>query len=42
MLVKSNPEEAKKLLGLAEQDVANRQRLYDYMSHEPADGGDKK
>jgi pyruvate-ferredoxin/flavodoxin oxidoreductase len=42
MLVKSNPEEAKKLLGLAEQDVANRQRLYDYMAHEPADGGEKK
>jgi pyruvate-ferredoxin/flavodoxin oxidoreductase len=42
MLVKSNPEEAKKLLGLAEQDVSSRWRLYDYMSHEPANGGDKK
>ena len=42
MLVKSNPEEAKKLLGLAEQDVASRWRLYDYMAHEPADGGEKK
>jgi pyruvate-ferredoxin/flavodoxin oxidoreductase len=42
MLVKSNPEEAKKLLGLAEEDVANRWRLYDYMAHEPANGGDKK
>jgi len=42
MLVKSNPEEAKKLLGLAEQDVAARWRLYDYMAHEPANGGDKK
>jgi pyruvate-ferredoxin/flavodoxin oxidoreductase len=43
MLVKSNPEEAKKLLGLAEEDVAARWRLYDYMAHEPAaNGGDKK
>jgi pyruvate-ferredoxin/flavodoxin oxidoreductase len=42
MLVKSNPEEAKKLLGLAEEDVASRWRLYDYMAHEPANGGDKK
>jgi pyruvate-ferredoxin/flavodoxin oxidoreductase len=42
MLVKSNPEEAKKLLGLAEQDVAARWRLYDYMAHEPVNGGDKK
>jgi len=42
MLVKSNPEEAKKLLGLAQEDVAGRWRLYDYMSHQPANGGDKK
>jgi pyruvate-ferredoxin/flavodoxin oxidoreductase len=42
MLVKSNPEEAKRLLGLAEEDVADRWRLYDYMAHEPANGGDKK
>jgi pyruvate-ferredoxin/flavodoxin oxidoreductase len=42
MLVKSNPEEAKKLLGLAEEDVASRWRLYDYMAHEPANGGEKK
>jgi pyruvate-ferredoxin/flavodoxin oxidoreductase len=42
MLVKSNPEEAKRLLGLAEEDVADRWRLYDYMSHEPVNGGDKK
>jgi pyruvate-ferredoxin/flavodoxin oxidoreductase len=43
MLVKSNPEEAKKLLGLAEEDVAAKWRLYDYMAHEPAaNGGDKK
>jgi pyruvate-ferredoxin/flavodoxin oxidoreductase len=42
MLVKSNPEEAKRLLGLAEGDVASRWRLYDYMAHEPANGGDKK
>jgi pyruvate-ferredoxin/flavodoxin oxidoreductase len=42
MLAKSNPEEAKRLLGLAEGDVASRWRLYDYMAHEPANGGDKK
>jgi pyruvate-ferredoxin/flavodoxin oxidoreductase len=42
MLVKSNPEEAKKLLGLAEEDVASRWRLYDYLAHEPVNGGDKK
>jgi pyruvate-ferredoxin/flavodoxin oxidoreductase len=42
MLVKSNPEEAKRLLGLAEEDVVSRWRLYDYMAHEPANGGDKK
>jgi pyruvate-ferredoxin/flavodoxin oxidoreductase len=42
MLVKSNPEEAKKLLGLAQEDVASRWRLYEYMSHQPANGGDKK
>jgi pyruvate-ferredoxin/flavodoxin oxidoreductase len=42
MLVKSNPEEAKKLLGLAEQDVAAHWKLYDYMAHEPVNGGDKK
>jgi pyruvate-ferredoxin/flavodoxin oxidoreductase len=35
MLVKSNPEEAKKLLELAQQDVAGHWKLYDYMAHEP-------
>ena len=35
MLVKSNPEQAKKLLDLAQQDVAGRWKLYDYMAHEP-------
>jgi pyruvate-ferredoxin/flavodoxin oxidoreductase len=35
MLVKSNPEQAKKLLELAQQDVAGRWKLYDYMAHEP-------
>ena len=42
MLVKSNPEEAKKLLALAEEDVASRWRLYDYMSHQPVNGGETK
>ena len=32
MLVKSNPEEAKRLLALAEEDVKNRWKLYEYMS----------
>ncbi len=36
MLVKSNPEEAKKLLALAQQDVNQQWKLYDYMAHEPA------
>ena len=31
MLVKSNPEHAKKLLELAQEDVASRWKLYDYM-----------
>jgi pyruvate-ferredoxin/flavodoxin oxidoreductase len=35
MLVKSNPEQAKKLLELAQQDVAGRWKLYDYMAREP-------
>ena len=35
MLVKSNPEEAKKLLALAQEDVNSHWKLYDYMAHEP-------
>jgi pyruvate-ferredoxin/flavodoxin oxidoreductase len=35
MLAKSNPEEAKKLLTLAEEDVASRWKLYEHMSHQP-------
>ena len=42
MLVKSNPEEAKKLLDLAQQDVAERWKLYDYMAHEPFNGAEVK
>jgi pyruvate-ferredoxin/flavodoxin oxidoreductase len=39
MLVKSNPEEAKRLLTLAEEDVAAHWKLYDYMAHQgPAPG----
>jgi pyruvate-ferredoxin/flavodoxin oxidoreductase len=34
MLVKSNPEEAAKLLKLAEEDVASRWKLYEHMSHQ--------
>ncbi|HEY1217478.1 MAG TPA: pyruvate:ferredoxin (flavodoxin) oxidoreductase [Bryobacteraceae bacterium] len=42
MLVKSNPEEAKKLLTLAQQDVNEQWKLYDYMAHEPATAEVKK
>jgi pyruvate-ferredoxin/flavodoxin oxidoreductase len=35
MLVKSNPEHARKLLDLAQEDVASHWKLYDYMAHEP-------
>jgi pyruvate-ferredoxin/flavodoxin oxidoreductase len=35
MLVKSNPEEAKRLLHLAEQDVTARWKVYEHMSHQP-------
>jgi len=42
MLVKSNPEEAKKLLELAQQDVAGHWKLYDYMAHEPFGGAEVK
>jgi pyruvate-ferredoxin/flavodoxin oxidoreductase len=42
MLVKSNPEEAKKLLALAQQDVNQQWKLYDYMAHEPATAEVKK
>ena len=42
MLAKSSPEEAKKLLRLAEEDVAERWKLYDYWAHMPMNGGEKK
>jgi pyruvate-ferredoxin/flavodoxin oxidoreductase len=35
MLTKSNPEEAKRLLKLAQQDLDNRWRIYEYMSKMP-------
>jgi len=41
MLVKSNPEHAAKLLKEAEEDVAATWKLYDYMAHEPVNGGGK-
>jgi pyruvate-ferredoxin/flavodoxin oxidoreductase len=34
MLAKSNPEEAKRLLGLAQDDVTARWKLYEHMSHQ--------
>jgi pyruvate-ferredoxin/flavodoxin oxidoreductase len=42
MLVKSNPEEAKRLLNLAQEDVASHWKLYDYMAHEPFSAEVKK
>ncbi len=42
MLVNSNPDEAKKLLVLAQQDVAAKWKLYDYMAHEPVNGAEVK
>ena len=42
MLVKSNPEEAKRLLHLAQEDVTARWKLYDYMSHQPANGAPRR
>jgi pyruvate-ferredoxin/flavodoxin oxidoreductase len=41
MLAKSNPEEAARLLKLAQEDVASRWKLYDYMAHEPVNGPSK-
>jgi pyruvate-ferredoxin/flavodoxin oxidoreductase len=34
MLAKSNPEEAKRLLELAQEDVTTRWKLYEHMSHQ--------
>jgi pyruvate-ferredoxin/flavodoxin oxidoreductase len=42
MLAKSNPEEAKRLLELAKEDVAAHWKLYDYLAHEPANGVEVK
>ena len=42
MLAKSNPDEAKRLLALAEEDVAAKWKLYDYMAHEPVNGAEVK
>ena len=38
MLVKSAPEEAHRLLELAQQDVLSRWKLYEYMAHMPGNG----
>ena len=42
MLAKSNPDQAKRLLALAAEDVASRWKLYDYWAHMPVNGGEKK
>jgi pyruvate-ferredoxin/flavodoxin oxidoreductase len=41
MLTKSNPEEARHLLALAEEDVKSRWKLYDYMAHMSMNGADQ-
>jgi len=38
MLAKSNPDEAHRLLELAQKDVLDRWKLYEYMAHMPANG----
>ncbi len=42
MLVKSNPEEASRLLELAKEDVASKWKLYDYWAKMPVNGGEQK
>jgi pyruvate-ferredoxin/flavodoxin oxidoreductase len=42
MLVKSNPEHAKVLLGLAQEDATSRWKLYENWAHMPVNGGEKK
>src|ERR1022692_1891056 len=38
MLAKSNPDEAHRLLDLAQQDVLDRWKIYENMVHMPIDG----
>ena len=42
MLAHSDPEAAKKLLTLAEEDVQKRWKLYSNMAATPANGGAKE
>jgi len=42
MLAKSNPEEAQHLLGLAQQDVLTRWKIYEHMAAMPANGAPKQ
>ena len=42
MLAKSNPEQAKKLLTLAQEDVAGRWKLYSDMAAMTGNGSEKK
>jgi hypothetical protein len=37
MLAKSNPEQARKLLELAEEDISSRWKLYQHWAHMPAE-----
>jgi pyruvate-ferredoxin/flavodoxin oxidoreductase len=41
MLAKSNPEQARKLLELAQEDVGSRWKLYEHWAHMPVNGGEK-
>ncbi|HLY15835.1 MAG TPA: pyruvate:ferredoxin (flavodoxin) oxidoreductase [Bryobacteraceae bacterium] len=38
MLAKSNPDEGQRLLDLAQQDVLSRWKIYEHMTHVPANG----
>jgi pyruvate-ferredoxin/flavodoxin oxidoreductase len=42
MLTKSNPEEARRLLDLAQQDVGMRWKIYEHMAPEPVNGAAKE
>ena len=41
VLTRSNPEEARRLIKLAQEDVINRWRLYEYLSSMPINGGEE-
>jgi pyruvate-ferredoxin/flavodoxin oxidoreductase len=42
MLARSNPEAARRLLKLAQEDVISRWRMYEYLAAMPIDGGEEE